>query len=142
MSSTRNAHLRQFIAYIFFGICTTVVNIAAYWLLAHPYGLGTCASTGIGWFLSVAFAYITNKLWVFDSKSWQPSLLLRETLSFYLCRLLIGLLDLAVMLLTVDILHWNDLLWKILSNILVVILNFIASRTLIFKQSQVKKKTM
>lgn len=135
MKPADKARIRQLAAYIFFGACTTLVNIVAYYLLAHPLGIGTAVSTALSWAISVAFAYVTNKLWVFGSKSWQPKLILREASAFYLCRLLTGVLDLGIMLLTVDILGWNDMLMKLLSNILVIILNFAASQVLIFKKT-------
>lgn len=106
-----------------------------YYVCAHPLGIGTSISTIVSWLISVAFAYVTNKLWVFGSTSWRWCLLLREVTSFYVCRLLTGVLDLGVMIITVDVLHWNDLLMKFLSNVLVVILNFVASRVLIFKKN-------
>lgn len=124
----------QLVRYISFGVCTTLVNIVAYYLFAHCLGLSTSSSTIVSWVISVAFAYVTNKLWVFDSKSWQLRPLLREALSFYVCRLLTGALDLGIMLLTVNLLHWNDMLMKVLSNILVIILNFVASRALVFRR--------
>ena len=134
MKLPSKAQQRQIGAYLFFGVCTTVVNIVVYWLLAHPCGLGTGLSTIAGWFLSVLFAYITNKLWVFGSKSWEPRLLFREAASFYLCRLLSGLLDLGIMEVTVELLGWNDMLWKFISNVIVVIINYIASRLFIFRK--------
>lgn len=134
MIRNRWSEYRSIIAYIFFGACTTLVNIVVYYLCAHPLDMGTAASTVIGWFLSVLFAYVTNKIWVFDSRSWQPRRVVREALSFYLCRLATGALDLLVMLVTVDILGWNDLVMKILSNVLVVILNYAASKVFIFKK--------
>lgn len=130
-----SSSLRQIVAYVFFGVLTTLVNIGVYYVCAHPLGIGTSISTIVSWLISVAFAYVTNKLWVFGSTSWRWCLLLREVTSFYVCRLLTGVLDLGVMIITVDVLHWNDLLMKFLSNVLVVILNFVASRVLIFKKN-------
>lgn len=129
-----NDSVRQLVAYVFFGVCTTVMNIGVYYMCAHPLGMSTSVSTVASWVISVAFAYVTNKLWVFDSKSWRWNLLLREITSFYVCRLLTGVFDLGIMILTVDVLHWDDLLMKLLSNVLVVILNFVASRVLIFNR--------
>lgn len=134
MTRIRLSDYKSIIAYIFFGVCTTLVNIVVYYVCAHPLGMSVGVSTVIGWVLSVLFAFVTNKVWVFDSKSWALQRVMREAVSFYLCRLATGALDLAVMLITVDLLGLNDLLMKILSNVLVVILNYVASRVFIFKK--------
>ena len=91
-------------------------------------------STCIAWILSVLFAYLTNKVYVFQSKSFKKEVLLREGLQFFGCRLLTGILDVAIMFVAVDLLHWNGLVWKVISNILVIILNYVASKLLIFKK--------
>ena len=81
------------IPYAIFGVLTTLVNIAAYWLLAHPLGLPTVPSTVIAWVLAVLFAYVTNRKWVFHSKAVTRQEIIREGISFYLCRLGTGVLD-------------------------------------------------
>ena len=122
------------IPYLFFGVCTTLVNMAAYWLAAYPLGLSVPVSTVIAWVLAVLFAYVTNRRWVFHSEARTTSEILREMASFFSCRLATGLLDLGCMFLFVDVLHWNDLLIKALDNVLVVVLNYVASRLLIFRK--------
>ena len=120
------------ISYGFFGICTTLVNIVIYYLFAHILKCSTAISTIFAWIVAVAFALITNKIWVFKSKSWDKNTLIKETISFFSCRLLTGLLDLLIMVLFVDILKFNDIIIKVLSNILVIVLNYVASKLIIF----------
>ena len=127
---------KEMILYIFFGGCTTLVNMAAYALCYYPLGVSNLASTLIAWALGVAFAFVTNKLWVFESKSMQRAVLLRELVSFVGCRAATGLLDVAIMYVCVDLLGWNGLLMKALSNIVVIILNFIASKLVIFTKKK------
>ena len=124
------------LAYIFFGVCTTAVNLIVFFICARLIGLNTAWSTILAWFFAVLFAFITNKSLVFGSKSWERSLLLREMASFYLCRLTTGALDLVIMLVTVDVLGWNDMLMKFVSNLLVIVLNYIASKFIIFKKGK------
>jgi putative flippase GtrA len=88
----------------------------------------------IAWVLAVAFAYFTNKIWVFESKSWKWSVLKREISAFVSCRLATGILDIVIMYVCVDLLHWHAMLMKILSNILVIILNYVFSKLVIFKK--------
>lgn len=123
-------------AYLFFGVCTTLINIIAYYVCARLMSLDTAVSTIIAWFVAVLFAFLTNKSWVFGSRIWETNIILREIVSFYLCRLTTGIIDLFIMLVTVDILGWNDMLMKFLSNMLVIILNFIASKFIIFKRGR------
>ena len=136
---------KDIISYLFFGVCTTVVNIVAYWLCAHVAHLSTIVSTSIAWVLAVAFAYITNRLWVFHSKAKGKKAIFREICSFTACRLLTGFLDIAIMYIFVDRLHCPDLIIKIISNIIVIIVNYVASKLVIFNEkenSSIYKKSL
>lgn len=123
---------RKVILFLFFGVCTTLVNIISYYICSKI-GLATAVSTVIAWVLSVLFAYVTNRKYVFESKAFGFAPILRETASFFLCRLATGLLDLAIMVVFVDLLHFNGMIIKILSNIIVIIINYVASKLMIFK---------
>ena len=123
---------KEMILYVFFGGCTTLVNLAAYAACYYICSLSNVTSTVIAWVLGVVFAYVTNKLWVFESKSWAWPVLSRELASFVGCRAATGVLDLAVMYLCVDLLHWNAMLMKVLSNVIVIILNYVGSKLLVF----------
>lgn len=123
---------RALLLYLIFGGLTTVVNVLTYALCFSALGMGNVISTCAAWFVSVLFAFITNKLWVFDS--WDLSLptLLREGVSFFLCRLLTGFMDVGIMFLAVDVFHLSPIIWKIIANILVVIANWAVSKCIIF----------
>ena len=125
---------KDLILYAVFGLLTTLVNTAAYWLCAHPLGLPVVPSSVIAWFLAVLFAYLTNRKWVFHSEASGPREIAREVCSFFLCRLATGVLDWALMYLFAEKLQLNDLAVKIAVNILVIILNYVASKLLIFRR--------
>lgn len=125
---------QQPILYLFFGICTTIVNIITYYLSAHILSLSVILSTCLAWLVSVIFAYITNKWWVFESKSLRLKAVIQEFLSFTGCRLFTGACDLLIMLIFVDSLGMDDLFVKIASNVLVVVLNYIFSKMITFKR--------
>ena len=125
---------QQPILYLFFGVCTTAVNIITYYLCAHLLYLSVVASTCIAWAISVLFAYITNKWWVFESKNLQLRAMMQEFVSFVSCRLFTGACDLLIMYVFVDCMGMNDLFIKIASNVLVVILNYVASKLIIFRK--------
>lgn len=125
---------RNIIAYLFFGVCTTIINIVSYFICAHILQLNIIISTIISWILAVMFAFFTNKAWVFESKCWKKEIVLKELFYFFLCRITTGLLDLVIMLVSVNILHWNDMIMKAISNIVVIILNYIASKFVFLKK--------
>ena len=127
---------KDIIAYLFFGGCTTLVNIAVYWLLAHPAGMATVPANVLAWVAAVLFAYLTNRTWVFHSQATTRQEITREILSFFGCRLATGVLDWVMMFVCVDLLHMNDMIIKILANILVILLNFVASKRIIFKKKK------
>lgn len=123
---------KDVIPYLFFGVCTTVVNIVVYWLMAHFANMGTMVSTIAAWIAAVLFAYITNRKWVFHSKAHTGKEILREIVSFFLARLATGILDWGCMWIFVDLLKWNDVIVKSAANVLVIVLNYVASRLIIF----------
>ena len=122
--------------YLFFGGCTTLVNVAVYGLCAHAADLSTTWSTVIAWVASVLFAYLTNRTWVFESRAKTAPYVLREMGYFFLCRLATGILDLAVMYVCVDRLGLPDMPVKLLSNVVVVILNYVASKLFVFAKKE------
>ena len=120
--------------YLFFGGCTTLVNVAVYGLCTRMAALSTALSTSVAWGTAVLFAYLTNRTWVFESRAHTAPGILRELWSFLLCRLATGALDLAIMYLCVDRLGLPDIPVKLLSNLLVIVLNYIASKWIIFSK--------
>lgn len=127
---------KEVILYLVFGGLTTLVNIVCYAVCARGFHMGTLVSNGIAWVLSVLFAYVTNKIFVFESKTDGVREAVREFVSFIACRAGTGVLDMAVMYVTVDMLGWYDVLMKILSNIIVIILNFVFSKLVIFRKKE------
>lgn len=125
---------KQPILYLFFGGCTTLINIIFYYVLYHLCSVGNVPSTILAWVVSVLFAFVTNKLFVFESKRRDRSGALAELMSFFGFRILTGILDVAIMAFAVDLMGWNGLLWKIISNVIVIILNYIASKFVVFKK--------
>lgn len=124
---------RDFILYAFFGGMTTLVNTGVFWVCAHPLGLPVVPSSMIAWFLAVLFAYLTNRKWVFHSEAETPREVAKEALTFFLCRIATGILDWVLMWLLVDRLHLNDMVIKVAVNLLVILLNYVASKLLIFR---------
>lgn len=125
---------KDVIPYLFFGVCTTLVNIAVYWICAHPLNTGIMPGTIIAWITAVLFAYLTNRKWVFHSEAYSAKEILREIIAFFSCRIATGVIDWLMMYVFVDCLHINDVLIKAVANIIVIVLNYIASKLLIFRK--------
>lgn len=125
---------KSFIAYGVFGVLTTIVNIVTYNICYNNLGISNTLSNIAAWILAVTFAYLTNKVWVFDSKSWKWEVLRREVPAFISCRLATGVLDIVIMFICVDIIGLHALLMKVISNVLVIILNYVFSKLVIFKK--------
>ena len=122
------------ILYGIFGVLTTAINIGVYSLLYSALGVSNVVSNVIAWILSVLFAFITNKIWVFESKSLAFKTLLLELGNFIICRLATGVLDLGIMFVGVDLLKGPAIILKVVSNALVIVLNYVLSKVFVFKK--------
>ncbi len=126
---------RELICYMFFGAMTTVVNYAVYLPLYHYAHMRSAVSNIFAWIVSVLFAFFTNKPFVFQSHDWSLRTTGDELLKFIGCRLGSGLLETGILLVAVDLLHWNGTVWKILVSVLVVIINYVGSKLLFRKKA-------
>ena len=122
------------LTYLVFGVLTTVVNYIVYIPAYNLLGLSAAVSNVLAWIVAVAFAYLTNKPFVFKSKDWSLKTVIPELTKFVGCRVASGAAETVILLITVDILNWNGNLWKILTSVLVVVLNYFASKFLVFKK--------
>ncbi len=124
---------KEVLLYLLFGGLTTIVNILTFYIF-RKLNVELYISNIIAWIISVLFAFITNKLFVFESKNKTKKENIKEITSFFGFRLLSLVFDMGSMFLLINILKINDLLSKIFANILVVILNYIFSKLFIFKK--------
>ena len=122
--------------YLIFGVLTTFVNIVVYYILFNHVLLSNILSNGIAWVAAVIFAFITNKIWVFKSKTLEIEQVIKELIAFFSARLSTGLLDMAIMYVGVDLLKVNSIYSKIISGVVVVILNYIFSKLFIFRKNK------
>ena len=133
---------REQLVYLFFGGMTTLVNIAVYALLHTALGVGSDPANAAAWVLSVLVAYVTNRRWVFESRT-RGAAMLRELGAFVAGRLATGLLDMGIMHVAVEVLGprlvpaayrglW-DMGVKLMSNVIVILLNYVFSKRFIFR---------
>ena len=122
------------LVYLIFGVLTTVVNYVVYLPCYNLAGLSSSLSNMIAWVVAVAFAYVTNKPFVFRSHDWSAGTVVPELVKFVGTRLGSGVLETLVLLVAVDWLGMNGNLWKFITSVLVVILNYIGSKLLVFRK--------
>lgn len=139
---------KEIILYIFFGVLTTIVNFVIYFIMNALLGEDMyLVSNVIAWIGAVAFAYITNKIWVFESKSRESKTLLREIGEFVSARLLSLGIEETGLYIFVDLLKFSaysfsflrltitgDVIAKVIMQVIVVTLNYIFSKFIIFKK--------
>lgn len=140
---------KELILYVIFGGLTTLVNYVVYFL-CKAVGLSYSPATVVAWLVAVGFAYVVNRVWVFESKSCGVRAVLREIVLFVGARLLSLVLELAVMFVGMDLLHAGHLiivisatalplgefLTKTVAQILVVLSNYVFSKLVIFRKQR------
>jgi putative flippase GtrA len=134
-----NKNRWKLIIYGMFGIFTTASNYGIYLLCTRLLGATPMAANVVALITSKLVAFVTNKIWVFRSKSWKIGLLLHEFISFVLARLFTTAIDLAGFWILLNITSINDLIAKIIMNIVVIILNYFLSTMLVFRDQQNQK---
>lgn len=126
---------RETISYVIFGILTTLVDWVTYtfcWRLGMDYRI----STAVSWCTAVLFAYVTNKLFVFQSWDMSLKLLWHEFVSFVGCRAATGIFTMAAMIVMVDYAHLNEFLGKLIVSVISLAFNYVFSKLFIFKKKR------
>lgn len=128
---------KSVIFYFIFGGITTTLNVLIYLLFYDMLEMSNVISNIIAWFVAkVVVAFFTNKFFVFESKAASKKGVVGEFLSFMGCRVATGLLDLGIMFVMVDWLKQNALFWKVVVNILVIILNYVTGKWIVFRKKK------
>ena len=122
------------LAYLVFGVLTTAVNYVVYLPCYNLLDLSAALSNVIAWAAAVAFAYVTNKPFVFHSHDWSAKTVLPELTKFVGSRVASGALETGIIFVTVDCLSWNGNVMKLVTSVLVVVLNYVASKLIVFRK--------
>lgn len=125
---------RELVSYGFWGVMTTIVNYLTYFLLRSGLHIHLLASNVIAWAVSVLFAYFVNKLFVFRSKDWAWQVALRELWQMVASRLFSLGLETGILWFFVEQIHCNETVVKLAANILVIAVNYVLSKYVIFKK--------
>ena len=123
---------KALILYGLFGVATTIINVVSYALLLFV-GINVQIAVVVSWLLAVIVAYFTNRVWVFNSGAVTKLELLREFISFMLARLATLVVEMVIIWFGVQLLNQDPIVWKIIDNIVVIILNYIISKLIVFK---------
>ena len=150
---------KEIVTYVFFGVLTTVINLAAFGIFKEIFvkigwegiinkiipegnalydifsgGTDYLDANCIAWVIGVVFAFVTNKLWVFESKSWKPSVAGKEFTGFVGARVFSFVIETLMMFVLVSLISCPEMVAKIIVGVVVVILNYIFSKLFIFKK--------
>ena len=122
---------KEIINYLIFGGLTTLISIITYALFAKVFHIDYLISNVLSWIIAVLFAYITNKMFVFESKSKKN---IKEITSFFFFRVVSLIMEMIILYVFVDMLHIDDLVTKIIAQVIVIISNYIFSKVFVFKK--------
>lgn len=130
----------QIVSYIFWGVCTTLVNVLIYALLRLNQTFSVTVSTALAWVFAVLFAFFTNRIFVFHSQKHKFIEIFNEMLMFFAMRLFSGLVDIALMwfLMLGNTSSTKEIIAKIFTNIVIIILNYFLSIFVVFAQKNTK----
>ena len=134
MNNIKKILNKETISYVIFGVLTTIINLTSYYFFSKIININYLISNIISWIISVIFSYITNKLYVFNSKDKSKDIIIKEFIKFVNCRLTSGIIEMILLFLLVDIIKVNDVISKLVIGVIVVILNFIFSKLFVFKK--------
>lgn len=123
---------RTVMLYLIFGVLTTIINILSYYMLLEWHA-NIQVAVVISWLLSILFAYSTNKIWFFQSSSQSFRGIIREMSLFFSARVITLLVEMIIIWFGVQLLRQNPIVWKIIDNIVVVLVNYIFSQRVIFQ---------
>lgn len=139
---------KEVILYVLFGGLTTVVNYIIYFTCTEGFQIGWSPATLISWIGAVIFAYVTNRIWVFESRAKGFTAVLYEFVKFIAARLLSLGLEWLTLKLLIDVLHMDGLLYrnlplgeflaKTVAQILVIIANYVFSKWIVFRKTAKK----
>lgn len=137
---------KEIVLYIVFGALTTLVNYLVFYPLVNLPGMKDSVSwwtlvvNVIAWVAAVAFAYVTNKFFVFESKDKSKKTVFREIVSFVGARVASLLIEEAILALFVTVLHFNENLIKLIASVGTVIINYFFSKFVIFRKKKTKEE--
>ena len=144
---------KEVVLFVVFGLLTTAVSMLSFWIFNKLFSFAGWSgvlhlflksgkdyaymdANVLSWVCAVTFAFITNKLFVFESKSWEKKNTLREAGSFFGARLFSLLVDEGLMLLFVSAIGMKKMWAKLIVQVIIVIINYVLSKAFVFRKKQ------
>ena len=124
---------KEVISYLFFGVLTTAVDFVSYYILTRVFRLDEGVSNVLAQFFAILFAYVTNKLFVFEDKTNDFKSLIIQFGKFFSLRLVTLVLNSVMFIIMIDKLGINDIVTKVIVSVIVIILNYVFSKLIVFK---------
>lgn len=125
---------KQIINYLFAGIATTIFSFLSYYLFSRLVFQDYKLANIFSWIFTVLFAYILNKCFVFNTKSYCRKATFIEMMDFFRFRIVTLLIDMTSMMFLIEVLNLNDLISKALVQIIILFLNYVFSKHFVFKK--------
>ena len=135
---------KEIVNYLIFGVLTTVVSLATYYICVYTVldpeqAVQLQIANVISWILGVAFAYVTNRKFVFESNEKNK---IKEASKFVTSRIATLLMDMAIMFIGVTLLKFNDKIIKLVSQVVVIIANYLLSKIIVFNKGENKNEQL
>lgn len=127
---------KEVLLYLFFGGLTTVVSIASYYYLNVTLGINELIANVISWILAVSFAFVTNRIWVFNSPTNGFKEFMGQLISFFGGRVVTLLIEEVILIVFITWMNFDSMLVKIVAQVIVVILNYVVSKLFVFKEKK------
>ena len=125
---------QDIISYLFFGVLTTAVNFLVYYPLTNVLGFDETVANVIAWVVSVVFAFVTNKPFVFKSHDWSAKVVVPEWTKFVSTRVGSGLLETLMIFVLVTLMRFDGNIIKIAASVFVIVINYVGSKLIVFKK--------
>lgn len=124
---------KEILLYLFFGGLSFIVSVATYALFNVPMKMDALIANVLSWIITVMFAFLTNRVWVFASPTDNIKDFMKQMLSFYSGRIITLVIEEAILLVFINMLGFGSLLVKIVAQVVVILLNYVISKLFIFK---------
>lgn len=125
---------KSVLLYLFFGVLTTAVSIVSFFVAGTVLGINVHIANTISWVLAVTFAFVTNRIWVFDAKCETKKEFFIQARDFYGGRLATYFVEELILLVFVSLLHFNQDIIKIIAQFVILVLNYLVSKFFVFRK--------
>ena len=125
---------KEVLLYLFFGGLTFLVSVISYAYFNVTLGINELVANIISWVLAVAFAFFTNRIWVFQAPTETVSQFLMQLIRFFMGRVATLVVEEVILLVFITILGFNSMAVKVIAQVIVIVLNYVISKLVVFRK--------